>query len=410
MSTQMERVRCVIMRGGTSRAVFVKEADMPRDPELRKRVILALFGTPDKRQIDGLGGADVLTSKFAMIGPPSCPDADVDYTFAQVGIERATVDFNGNCGNISTAVGPYAIEEGFVRAVEPITRVRIHNTNTKKIIIAEVPVVDGVPAVEGDCEIAGVPGRAARIYLDYSQTMGAVTGKFFPTGNGVDLLDDLTGRKVPATLSDVANPVVYVKAADLGLVGTESVEEYDNDPKLKERLEYIRGQAAVMFGLTDHWSKALFECSLFPLLTVVHSPASYAAFGSDKTVSADEIDIVVRMQALQQLHKAYAGTGTANLGPTALVPGTVVNDVLSERAKREGIVRFGHPTGVTEVEAAVERRGGEWIVTRAAFERTARRIMEGYAYIRKSQLYGEATPARQPFQAGLREPAEVLNA
>lgn len=395
MSAEMERIRCVIMRGGTSRAVFVKEADMPRDPELRRRVILALFGTPDRRQIDGLGGADVLTSKFAMIGPPSRADADVDYTFAQVGVERATLDFHGNCGNISTAVGPYAIEEGFVRAVEPITRVRVHNTNTKKILIAEVPVVDGLPAVEGDCEISGVPGTGARVYLDYSQTMGAVTEKFFPTGHVVDLLDDVGSRPVRATLSDMANPVVYVKATDLGLTGIESVDEYDNNPKLKERLEYIRGQAAVLFGLTDHWSKALLDCSLFPLLTVVHPPASYPAFGSDKTVSADEIDIVVRMEALQQLHKTYAGTGTANLGPTALVPGTVVNDVLTQRAKRESVIRFGHPMGVSKVEAAVDRKNGEWIVTRAAYERTARRIMEGYAYVRRSRLTYEEPATSQ---------------
>lgn len=387
MAAQMEKIRCVIMRGGTSRAVFVKEVDMPKDLEVRNRTIMALFGSPDRRQIDGLGGADVLTSKFAMIGPSSRPDADVDYTFVQVGIEDATLDYGGNCGNISAAVGPYAIEEGMVRAVEPVTRVRIHNTNTQKVFVAEVPVVDGLPAVEGDFAIAGVPGTGAKIGLDYSTTMGAVTGKFFPTGNLVDMLDDVPGiGRVPVSLVDVANAVVYIKASDLGLKGTETVEDFDNNRELNGLLEHIRGRAAVMFGMASHWSKAREQASTFPLLTVVSPPADYKAFGSGKPIGAGEIDIVVRMQALQQTHKAYAGTGTANLGAAALVPGTVVNDVLSERAKREGVVRFGHPSGITCVEAAVEQRDGQWVVTRAAYDRTARRIMEGYACVRKSRI------------------------
>jgi 2-methylaconitate cis-trans-isomerase PrpF len=387
-TSQAERISCVIMRGGTSRGVFVKESDIPQDREVRDRVILGLFGTPDKRQIDGLGGADVLTSKFAMIGPASRDDADVDYTFVQVGLGNATLDYNGNCGNISAAVGPYAIQEGFVRAQEPVTQVRIHNTNTKKVFVAHVPVVDGEPAIEGDTAIAGVPGTGARIFLDYSDTVGAVTGRFFPTGNVADDLDVPGVGRLRVTFADVANPVVYVRADEVGLSGTESPHDLDTDRELNARLEKIRCYAAVQFGMTDSWEKATLSCSLFPLLTVVQAPRSYIAFGTDEKIDEDQVDIVVRMQALQQTHKTYAGTGTANLGATAMVPGTVVNEALSERAKREGKVRFGHPSGVATVEAEVVERDGEWTTTRAGYERTARRIMEGYAYVRRDRIAG----------------------
>ena len=221
-TTEAIRISCAIMRGGTSKGVFVKEADMPADRETRDKAILALFGTPDVRQIDGLGGADVLTSKFAMIGPPSRDDADVDYTFVQVGIANATLDYNGNCGNISAAVGPYAIQEGLVRAVEPVTVVRIHNTNTGKVLTAHVPIVNGHPAIEGDDVVTGVPRTGAGIFLDYSETAGAVTGALLPTGQPFDELEVAGVGTVPVTLSDVANPVVYLLADDVGMVGTES--------------------------------------------------------------------------------------------------------------------------------------------------------------------------------------------
>lgn len=412
MSPEMQRIRCVIMRGGTSRGIFVRESDMPTDRAARDRTILALFGTPDRRQIDGLGGADVLTSKFAMIGPSSRPDADIDYTFVQVGIGNPTLDYNGNCGNISAAVGPYAIEEGFVRGVEPITPVRIHNTNTGTILVAEVPLAGGQPAVEGDAVVAGVPGTGASIMLDYSRTVGAITGRFFPTGNVRDTIEAPGIGAVGVTLADVANPVVYVSAADLGLTGTESPEEVDRNSDLNGLLEWIRCQAAVLFGMTDRAEKATRDCSLFPLLTVVQRPTGYLTF-SGATIAEDQVDIVVRMQALQQTHKAYAGTGTANLGATSLVPGTVVNQVVSDRAVREGRVRFGHPSGVTVVDAAVEQRDGEWAATRIAYERTARRIMEGYAYVRVDRLretdaveVQDSPTAHEPDLVGVGAPVE----
>lgn len=187
--SEMLRVRCAILRGGTSKGIFLHENDLPRDRVLRDRMILAIFGSPDVRQIDGLGGADPLTSKLAIIGPSSRPDADVDYTFGQVSIKEPLIDYSGNCGNISAAVGPFAIDEGLVRAQEPVTYVRIHNTNTGKIIVAEVPVQNGKAKVTGDYQIDGVPGTGAKIMLDFAGTAGAATGRLLPTGRPIDVLD-----------------------------------------------------------------------------------------------------------------------------------------------------------------------------------------------------------------------------
>jgi 2-methylaconitate cis-trans-isomerase PrpF len=185
----MQTLRCSIVRGGTSKGVFIMKNELPSDPAMRDKVLLAVFGSPDIRQIDGLGGADVLTSKLAIIGPPSRPDADVDYTFGQVSFEAPMVDYNGNCGNISSAVGPFAIDEGLVAATEPVTTVRIHLTNSGHILTALVPVENGKAAVRGDCAIDGVPGSGAKITLDWSQVTGTVSGgKLLPTGNARDVI------------------------------------------------------------------------------------------------------------------------------------------------------------------------------------------------------------------------------
>ena len=219
---EMERIPCVIMRGGTSKAVFLLENDLPRGSAKRDAVILSVFGSPDPRQIDGLGGADPLTSKVAIIGPSQRPDADIDYTFGQVDIHTAYVDYSSNCGNISSAVGPFAITQGLVRAAEPTTVVRIYNTNTKKVFEAEVPVVNGQPAVLGDYKIHGVPGTGARIGVNLAGTVGAKTGRLLPTGNPADWIDVPDFGRLEVSMVDAGSPMVFVRAADLGLVGTES--------------------------------------------------------------------------------------------------------------------------------------------------------------------------------------------
>ena len=205
------KIPCVIQRGGTSKGVYLHEKDLPKEPELRNRVILAIFGSPDRRQIDGLGGADPLTSKCAIIGPPERPDADINYTMVQVDITKPVLDFKGNCGNISSGVGPFAIDEGLVPVREPETVVRIYNTNTKKILKAFVQTRQGKSKYTGDYAIDGVPGTGSKILLDYSATEGAATGKLLPTGNPTDVISIPSIGKIEISIVDAGNPMCFIK-------------------------------------------------------------------------------------------------------------------------------------------------------------------------------------------------------
>jgi 2-methylaconitate cis-trans-isomerase PrpF len=373
-------IPCTIMRGGTSRAIFLKANDLPADPAQRDAVILAIFGSPDVRQIDGLAGADPLTSKLAIIGPPSRPDADVDYTFGQVSIDAPMVDYNGNCGNISSAVGPFAVDESLVAAREPVTRVRIHNTNTHKILNADVQVQDGKARVSGDFAIAGVPGTGAPILLDFSGTAGAVSGKALPTGNPADIIETSRGP-LEVSLIDVANPCVFVHARSVGLAGTEGPGEIDGNPELLRLLEEIRAIACMRLGMAASPEEALRKCPAIPLLAVVSEPAAYTDFTTGRPIGEHEVDLVARMMFMQVLHKAYAGTGTACTAAAAKIPGTIVNRVVPE-VETKTTIRIGHPSGV--IPAIGGYRDGR--VEQASFIRTARRIMDGYAYVEKARI------------------------
>lgn len=378
--SQMERIRCAVLRGGTSKAVFLMENDLPQDKQARDRKILRIFGSPDVRQIDGLGGADPLTSKLAIIGPPSRPDADVDYTFGQVSINSAYIDYSGNCGNISSAVGPFAIDEGLVRAGKSMTTVRIHNTNTGKLIIADVPTVDGKAAVLGDCICAGVPGTGARIMLDYSDTAGAATGKLLPTGMPQQVVDIAGFGQLTVSIVDAANPMVFVRAKDLDLTGIETPQQVNGNPDLLKLLENIRGTAAVMIGMASSLEDALKRSPAFPMIAFVSEPVDYKDFTSDTIIKADDVDLVSRLMFMQVIHKTYAGTGTVCTGAAGKIPGTVVHEMIKD-ADAKSLIRIGHPAGVIRVEVASGISGGQVMLKRAAISRTARRIMDGYAYV-----------------------------
>lgn len=371
------------MRGGTSRAVFLKRNELPSDPLIRDRVILGIYGSPDVRQIDGLGGADILTSKLAIIGPPTREDADVDYTFGQVGIAEARVDYHGNCGNISSAVGPFAIDEAIVDAKEPVTTVRIHQTNTKKIIVAEVPVVDGKAAVSGDFSIDGCPGTGARIMLNFSDSAGSSTGRLLPTGNVRDSLDVQGVGKVDATLVDAANPAVFVRASDLGLTGTETPAELEANKPIQEKLERIRARGGKLMGLIKNEDRSMEESPHFPFVVCVGKSRSYKTF-TGKNVAADEIDFASRVMSMQRAHKTYPVTGGVCTGVAAAIEGSLLNDVCASRGSR---FRIGHPAGVIHIEAKVGRSADGFRIERAAVGRTARRIMEGYVFVR-SEFFG----------------------
>ncbi len=381
-------IRCVLMRGGTSKAVFLRARDLPSDPLRRDALILSLFGSPDPRQIDGLGGADILTSKLAIIGPPTRPDADLDYTFGQVSIREPVVDYDINCGNISAAVGVYAVEEGLVHVREPVTPVRVHNTNTGKVFVAYVPISDGSPAVEGECVVEGVPGSGAEIVLDFTGTVGAATGSLLPTGRPRDLLPvPALGRSMEATILDVANLCVFVAAEDVGMTGAEGPAEFT--PAQLQALVAVKEAAARLVGLSPD--------GLVPLPVAVAPPASYRTIAGE-TVAADRVHLLARMAGGRPpvLHKAYPGTAAACTAVAVMMQGTVPAAVARPVAA-DGAVVIGHPSGTMLARARV-RQGAEWVVEQAAYSRTARRLMEGYAFVRTSAL--AAYPRREGGAAG----------
>jgi len=370
---EFERIRAAIIRGGSSKGVYLLADDLPSDPAARDQVILAIFGSPDPRQINGLGGADPLTSKVAIISRSSRPDAHVDYTFGYVGIDDATVDYEGNCGNISQGVGPFAVDEGLVRITEPVTRVRIFNTNTKKIIEAEVSVRGGRALTEGDFVLHGVPGTAAKIVLNFENSAGSKTGKLLPTGNVVDVMELSDGRKVRCSLVDAANPAAFVQAGDIGFEGTESPKDTVTDPRILQTMEDIRTRAAAMMriGLSPGVPKVAF----------VAPPKDYRTL-SGENISASNFDLLARTKALAVMHKAYAVTGGICVSAAALIDGTVVNEVVSACAKQTGLVRIGHPSGISSFAVAVTRKSdGEFELIKSGVVGTARRIMDGYVYV-----------------------------
>lgn len=379
MSDQV-RIPCVIMRGGTSKGIYLKENDLPQEKEKRDKLILAIFGSPDIRQIDGLAGADPLTSKLAIIGPSTHPEADIDYTFAQVSITDNYVDYNGNCGNISAGVAPFAIDESFVKGLEPTTRVCIHNTNTGKLLYSEVQVEDGKAKVSGDCKIDGVPGTNAPILMDFAGTAGAATGKVLPTGNSVDIIKTSKGD-VEVSIVDVANPCIFLRAQDVNMIGTEQPDEIDGNKELLEYLEEIRSICCVKIKMATTTAEATAKSPAFPMIAFVTKASDYVDFTTGQTIKKETVDFVSRLMYMQVLHKTYAGTATACTGAAAKIKGTIVNQIIPQIDELTTI-RIGHPAGVIPVVAKVKGT----IIEKAALIRTARRMMEGYVFVEKSKL------------------------
>ncbi|MBF7730563.1 2-methylaconitate cis-trans isomerase PrpF family protein [Pseudomonas sp. N040] len=381
LSKEQIPVRCTIMRGGTSKAVFMRMDDVPSEPAARDRLLLALFGSPDRRQIDGLGGADPLTSKFAMIGPATRADADIDYTFAQIGIEEAYVSYEIVCGNISSATGVYAIEEGLVPAVEPVTTVRVHNTNTNSILIIKVQVKDGAPLVEGDFAIDGVPGTGAEVALDYSNTSGGATGKLLPTGNVRDsVLVPSLGRSIEVSIVDIGTICVYFRAADLGLTGSELPGEIP--PAKYVAAEEIRLAAAALCGLPQSGK------NITPFQIMIAPPRDYRSLPGEAVKAAD-IDFVARQINVDGwMHKAFAGGASTCTSVAAQIEGTIAHEC-SSLATTPRRVRIGHPSGVLPIFAHVERDAqAAWVVREVHFSRTVRRLMDGTTYIRRAVMEG----------------------
>ena len=377
-TSEQMRIRFVLIRGGTSKAVFLRRHELPGDPVLRDRVILELFGSPDARQIDGLGGADILTSKLAIIGAATT-DADLDYTFGQVSVTERLISYDINCGNISAGVGAYAVDEGLVEPVGDQAHVRIHNTNTQRILLADVPVVDGLAAVAGDFQMDGVPGTGAPILLDYQHTAGGATGALLPTKNERDSLGiPELSTTVEVSLVDIGNLCVFFPAAAAGMTGLENSASLTGD------------QIAAVMSIQDAAARRLGipTGGLAPIPVAVAAPASYTAYGSGRVVRSDEMSLLARVVGGRPLamHKAYPGTAGVCTAVAARIPGSVVAEVT---APSDGdTITVGHPSGTMPIWARVRGSGGELVVERAAYARTARRLAEGYAFVRRSTWEG----------------------
>lgn len=381
-----EAIRCVILRGGTSKGIYLRDADLPRGPVEREKTILRIFGSPDKRQIDGLGGADPLTSKVCVIGPPPtdnprAKEADLTYTFGQVEIDHPSVDLRSLCGNLTSGVGAFAVWENMVTITEPVTSVRIYNTNLDRMLITEVPVKDGKPLETGDYHIPGVPGTGAPIQVDFADTAGSSAGHLLPTGNAMERLEVPGVGTLEVSIVDIGNAHVFVRAVDLGMTGTETAAEIDANTELCEKLEKIRAHAGVAMGMIDDPDRAAIDSPATPFVAMIAPPQDYYDEIGERTVKAEESDFLSRLMFMQQMHKTYAGTSTVCTGVASRIPGTIVYEACRPENREKLEVNFGHPAGVIVTEAIVELEGNAYVAKRATLGRTARRIMEGTVFI-----------------------------
>ncbi|MBQ9433401.1 MAG: PrpF protein [Synergistaceae bacterium] len=381
--TAVKKLPVTIMRGGTSKGVYILEDDMPANHDEWEPLLLRLMGSPDAKQIDGLGGSYSVTSKVAIIKKSANPDADVDYTFAQVSVDKPLVSYKGNCGNISSGVGPFAIEKGLVDAKDGMTTVRIFNTNTNKIIAADVKTPGGVVEYSGDFAIAGVPGTASPVKLKFVNPAGTLGKGLLPTGNVVDTLDVPGFGKVQVSIIDAANPLVFAKAKDLGLTGKELPDEINGNPETLDLLEKVRGLAAQKLNLIDDYKRSAWDTPGIPKMTFVAAPEDYTA-SDGRAIAQKDIDLLSRMMSMQKAHPSYAMTGAMCTAAAAVTPGSIVNQVLAPNADTQ-FIRIGHAAGILECGADFTIPAGSTVpeIKDTFGFRTANLLMEGIATIRR---------------------------
>lgn len=377
------RIPAVLMRGGTSKGLFFHRSHLPEDTQRRDRLLLRLLGSPDPygKQIDGLGGASSSTSKVALIAPSVQPGCDIDYLFGAVSIGAPLIDWSGNCGNLTAAVGPFAIDEGLV-AVPPegVATVRIWQANIGKRIIARVPVREGRAFEDGDFHLDGVAFPSAPISLEFLDPAGSagVSDTLFPTGQPLDRLCMPGWGDVEATMIHAGNPTVFIDASALGLTGREMQAEVNGDPALLARCEAIRAEAAVRMGLARTVDEATGQRPATPKLAFVAAPQTYVA-ASGRVVCTDEIDLTARILSMGALHHAMTGTGAVAIAAAAAVPGTIVHRITGMRP--HGQVRFGHPSGTIAAAVRSVMENGRWQIESVTMQRSARRLMEGWVRV-----------------------------
>ena len=381
------RIPAVYMRGGTSKGVFFRLTDLPPAAQTpgpaRDALLLRVIGSPDPygKHTDGMGGATSSTSKCVIIAPSQQPGHDVDYLYGQVSIDQAFVDWSGNCGNLSSAVGPFALAQGLIDAAripaDGLCTVRIWQANIGKTIIAQVPMRAGQVQEIGDFELDGVTFPAAEIALEFLDPGADGEGAMFPTGQLKESLDVPGVGTFTATMINAGIATVFINAAELGLRGTESQNDINGDSALLAKLESIRAHAALKMGLIEHLAQAQIRQHT-PKIAFVAAPADYQA-SSGKTVHQNEINLVVRALSMGKLHHAMMATCAVAIGAAAAVPGTVVNQACG--GGTPALIRFGHPSGTLQVGAEAKYAAGQWQITRASMSRSARVLMEGWVRV-----------------------------
>ena len=368
-------IKATYYRGGTSKGVFFQKKDLPTQNQKElSEIFLKVIGSPDtnKRQLNGMGGGTSSVSKCVIISPSERSDADVDYNFIQLAIDKSVAEWDNNCGNLSGAVGPYAVQEGIIKPKEGQNTIRIYQMNTDKIIHSTFEVKNGKPVIDGNYSIAGVEGSGAQVRLDYIEPGGSGTGKLLPTGNVIDELDIEGFWKINVSIIDAATPLIYILAEDLGLTGTETPEELDNQTDKISLIEKIRQKSAHIIGL----SKSLGDAPLGnPRIGIVTSPKDYSSLGNKKINSNDQ-DITTRMFSMGKAHKAIMGTAGVNIGVAAAIEGTIPNKI-KRKDSNSLELRVGHPSGLTTSGSIIEIKDGKPHAKSAIFFRTFRPLMRG---------------------------------
>jgi probable AcnD-accessory protein PrpF len=384
------KIPATYIRGGTSKGVFFRLQDLPPQAQIagaaRDAFLLRVIGSPDPygKQIDGMGGATSSTSKTVILSKSHRPDHDVDFLFGQVSIDKAFVDWSGNCGNLSAAVGPFAISNGLIDPSrvpkDGIATVRIWQANIGKTIIAHVPITEGAVQETGDFELDGVTFPAAEVQLEFIDPAAeeeGVGGSMFPTGNLIDDLEVPGIGTLKATMINAGIPTVFVNADAIGYAGTELQDAINNDAKALAMFEAIRAYGAVRMGLIKHIDEAA-KRQHTPKIAFVAPPKDYIA-SSGKQLNASDIDLLVRALSMGKLHHAMMGTCAVAIGTAAAIPGTLVSIAAGNKAHKA--VRFGHPSGTLRVGAEAQQVNGEWVVKKAIMSRSARVLMEGWVRV-----------------------------
>lgn len=376
----MRGFKTVYMRGGTSKGCMFLAGDLPADKNEWNKIFLQVMGCPDPKQIDGMGGTVSSNNKIVIVWKSDMEGVDVEYLVGQVIVGKEQIDFKSNCGNMTAAVGPFAVEEGLVKVQEPITTVHLFNRNTDKYIDVTVPCKDGKFSQEGDCHIAGVDGTAAELRVNFLNPAGAKTGKLLPTGKTLDILDIPGHGKIEATILDVSNPMVLVRAQDVGLKGTETPEEINNNKQACDLLEKIRGTGACMMGFAKDLKDATDNSPAVPKVGFFTAPVAFDDIEGGH-LEPEDMDICARVISVFKCHKACPLTSASAISVAAQLEGSLIQKELGKIGDGT-TVRIGHPSGVMTMIPSFEGKPEKMKLTGVAVQRTARRIMEGTVFVR----------------------------